>query len=64
MNDDIRQKIKEAGLYQCQVARKLGIYEHDLYRMLSKRPLSEERRVEILNAITELTGGGKQNDRW
>ena len=59
MNDDIRQMIKAAGLYQCQVARKLGIYEHDLYRMLSKRPLSDERRQEIINAIEALTGGGK-----
>ena len=62
MNDDIRQKIKAAGLLQCQVARKLGMYEHDLYRMLSKRPLSNERRQEIINAIETLTGGGKRVD--
>ena len=59
MNDDIRQMIKAAGLYQCQVARKLGIYEHDLYRLLSRKPLSEERKAEIINAIESLTEGGK-----
>ena len=59
MNDDIRQMIKAAGLYQCQVARKLGIYEHDLYRLLSRKPLSEERKAEIINAIEALNEGGK-----
>lgn len=58
MNDDIKQMIKAAGLYQCQVARKLGIYEHDLYRLLSRKPLSEERKAEIINAIEALNGGG------
>lgn len=59
MNQDIKEKIKAAGLLQCQVARKMGIFEHDLYRMMSKKPLSEERRQEIMNAIDALTEGGK-----
>lgn len=53
MNEDIRQKIKAAGLYQCQVARKMGIFEHALQRML-RRELSEENRNAIYKAIDEL----------
>ena len=62
MNDDIRQMIKAAGLYQCQVARKLGIYEHDLYRLLTRKPLSEEKRNEIMNAVEALTEGGTKRE--
>lgn len=58
MNEDIKQTIKEAGLYQCQVARKMGIFEHDLQRMLRKQ-LSEENRNAIYKAIAELTKEGK-----
>lgn len=54
MNEDIKQTIKAAGLYQCQVARKMGIYEHALQRMLRKE-LSEENRNAIYKAIAELT---------
>ena len=53
MNEDIRQTIKAAGLCQCQVARKMGIYEHALQRMLRKE-LSEENRNAIYKAIEEL----------
>ena len=53
MNEDIRQTIKAAGLYQCQVARKMGIFEHALQRMLRKE-LSEENRNAIYKAIEEL----------
>lgn len=59
MNDDINEMIKAAGLYKCQVARELGIFEHDLYRLLSRKPLTQERRQEIINAIEALTEGGK-----
>ena len=53
MNEDVRQTIKAAGLCQCQVARKMGIYEHALQRML-RRELSEENRNAIYKAIEEL----------
>lgn len=53
MNDDIKRAIKAAGLYQCQVARQLGIFEHALQRML-RRELSEENRNAIYKAIEEL----------
>ena len=53
MNEDIRQTIKAAGLYQCQVARKMGIFEHALQRMLRKE-LSEENRNAIYKAIEDL----------
>lgn len=56
MNEDIKQTIKTAGLYQCQVARQMGIFEHDLYRMLSRKPLSEEKRKEVLDAVEALKG--------
>ena len=54
MNEDIKQTIKAAGLYQCQVARKMGIYEHDLQRMLRKE-LNEEQKTAVYKAIAELT---------
>lgn len=57
MNEDIRQKIKDLGLYQCQVARQMGIFEHAFHRMLRKE-LSEEKRTEIMNAIKALTKEG------
>ena len=53
MNDDIRAMIKAAGLFQCQVARKMGIYEHALQRMLRK-DLSAENRNAIYKAIEDL----------
>ena len=53
MNEDIRQTIKAAGLCQCQVARKMGIFEHALQRMLRKE-LSAENRNAIYKAIEEL----------
>ena len=53
MNEDIKQTIKAAGLYQCQVARQLGIFEHALQRML-RRELSEENRNAIYKAIENL----------
>ena len=56
MNDDIRAMIKAAGLLQCQVARKMGIFEHALQRMLRKE-LTEEKRNAIYKAIAELTKG-------
>ena len=56
MNDDIRAKIKAAGLLQCQVARKMGIFEHALQRLLRKE-LTEEKRNAIYKAINELTKG-------
>lgn len=56
-NEDVNRRIKEAGLLKCQVARKMGIFEHDLYRMLSRKELSEEKKKEVLDAVEALTGG-------
>ena len=56
MNEDIKQTIKSAGLYQCQVARQMGMFEHAFHRLLSKK-LSEERMTEIMDAIEALKGG-------
>lgn len=53
MNEDIRKTIKAAGLCQCQVARKMGIFEHALQRMLRK-DLSAENRNAIYKAIKDL----------
>lgn len=53
MNEDIRQTIKAAGLCQCQVARKMGIFEHAFQRMLRKE-LSAENRNAIYKAIEDL----------
>lgn len=58
MNQDIKEKIKAAGLTQRQVARQMGIFEHALQRMLMKN-LSGEKRNEIMMAIDVLSEGGK-----
>ena len=54
-NEDVRQEIKKAGLLLCQVSRQMGIFEHTLYRMLTKE-LSEERKQEIRDAVEALKG--------
>jgi len=50
MNQDIKAKIKEAGLKQWQVAYKCGVVESTFIRWL-RFPLSEDRRAFILSAI-------------
>ncbi len=50
MNEDIKEKIKAAGLHQYQVAELCGIGETTLVRWLRKE-LSAERKAIILSAI-------------
>ncbi len=58
MNQDIRDRIKAAGLTHRQVAFQMGIFEHSLQRLL-RRKLSEEQKGVIYKAIDELTKDGK-----
>ena len=62
MNEDIKEKIKEAGLYQYQVAKLCGIYESTLIRWL-RWELSAEKKAKILSAIEKgrNNNGNNQN---
>ena len=60
-NVDIKEMIKEAGLYQYQVAKEVGISEPQFIRWL-RYDLSKEKAERILKAIDKLKGG-EANDR-
>ena len=55
-NLNIRQKIKEAGLKQWEVAEAYGISEGNFSRLM-RRELSPERRQRVLDVIERLRGG-------
>ena len=55
-NLNIRQKIKEAGLKQWEVAEAYGISEGNFSRLM-RRELSPERRQRVLDAIERLKEG-------
>ena len=52
-NNEIRAKIKQAGIFQYAVADVLGVSEMTFIRWLRK-PLSAEKEAQILNAIKKL----------
>ena len=55
-NEDIKKKIKAAGLHQYQVADLCGVSETTLVRWL-RYELSPEKRELVMEAIRE--GGGE-----
>lgn len=57
MNNDIKKKIKAAGLHQYQVADLCGISETTLVRWL-RYELNDEKKKMILTAIEK---GGRNN---
>lgn len=54
MNQEIKRKIRMAGIYQWQVAKALGVSEITLVRWL-RDELSDQRRNAILEAIESLS---------
>jgi len=55
-NKQIREAIREARIYQYQVAAELGISEATLVRWM-RTELSEEKRIEALEAIRRVANG-------
>lgn len=55
-NIDIRDAIKQNGLFGYQVAEKIGVTEFSFSRMLARKELTPERKRQILEAI-----GGAEN---
>ena len=55
-NQDIRQEIRQAGLYMWQVAEKIGLNDGNFSRLL-RRELSDKRKAQIRAAIAELKAG-------
>ena len=53
MNEHIKQEIKQARLYNYEIAHYLGISDQTLYRML-RRNLTSMQKEKILGAIKEL----------
>ena len=53
VNDDVRKKIRDADLYQYQIAEQLGMSTSNLQRIL-QHTLTEQRRKQIDDAIDEL----------
>lgn len=53
-NIEIKKSIKEAGLFQWQIAEKLGIHESALSRKM-RHELSEEEKCVILDIIEEIS---------
>ena len=52
-NLDIRNKLKEAGLYQWMLAESMGIAEQTLVRKL-RRELPKEEKQKIFTIIDEI----------
>ena len=52
-NEAIRQEIRESGIYQYQVAMKLGVSEMSFIRWL-RAELPEKKRIAIIEAIREV----------
>ena len=51
-NQDVRQEIKDAGLFLWQIAEALGMRDDSFSRSLRKE-FSAERKAEIRKVITE-----------
>ena len=60
-SSEIRRKIKDAGLFQYQVADKVGVNEVTFIRWLRK-PLSPEREQIVSDAIKALKGSTRSSD--
>ena len=58
-NKDLREKFVRAGLFQWQIAKRIGISEPQLTRWLrTELPEGDERRQRILAVLAEAEGGG------
>lgn len=53
MNQELKEKIKAANLYQWQVAQQVGVSEATFIRWF-RSPLPEEKSKKIMQAIAEL----------
>lgn len=53
-NNEVRERIKNAGFAQWRIAEKLGVCEMTIIRWM-RTPLSEERKQKILEAVEELS---------
>jgi len=49
-NSEIKRKMKEAGVYQWEVAEEMGIHEVTLARLL-RRPLDKENAERLTRAV-------------
>lgn len=53
-NQDIKEEIKRTGVFQYQIADKLGVCEMTLIRRMRK-PLPQEEKAKIRTIIKELS---------
>ena len=59
-NQDVRQKINDAGVKLWQVADKLNIHDSNFSRLLRKE-LSPQKKKEIFKIVNELKKGIKKD---
>ena len=52
-NQEIKNKVKENGLFMWQIADEIGISEPTLVRWM-RYPLSAEKRASVMDAIKHL----------
>lgn len=52
-NKDVRQRAKEAGVFQYQIAEALGVSEYTIIRKLRKE-LSQDEKARIFQIIDRL----------
>lgn len=52
-NEQIKDLMKENGIYMWQVAKKLNVYETSFCKWF-REELSEERKQQVLSAIEEI----------
>lgn len=55
MNSEIKRIIKEANVYQWQIAKVLGVTAGTLTIWLRDNPLPDDRKRRIIEAIEKLT---------
>ena len=57
-NAELRNLLKENGIFLWQVARKLDVHEQTLYNWLRYEPLPEKHREMIFSAIEAIKQDG------
>lgn len=60
-NTDVRQKAKEAGVFQYQIAEALGVSEYTILRKLRKE-LPQDEKARIFQIIDRLATEGDHGE--
>jgi|GEM_PF-2951538 hypothetical protein len=61
-NEEVREEIKDAGLFQYEIADHMGMCEMTLIRHMRK-PLSQKETAEIREAIKKISAEHSLNNQ-